>query len=220
MPGSLFITALAASCLLASGAMAADTENAQIPLSNLFSKYGDYLDFAAGEKPAFAPNYRVYSKNGPVDDLSFSFSHAGETIRFAADAQGLIDYRPGQDLLAADPVVTVNQPKGTMKLDLTIEFLEPGRPSYDMRALHERAHAAWDQVKDIGGFGSLFAPSHTSLTATFDDTCPTVIWSVMVGTKQLAGGTTDGDVEIEFKKKKLRNADTLTFSCAPNRFLF
>ncbi|SDE63009.1 hypothetical protein [Kordiimonas lacus] len=206
-----------AACLTASAK--AEEKNASLPLAKLFHKYDTYLKMASKEEPAFKPLYRVFPREGEAGVLEMSFTHNGKSVTFSTDEKGYIDYRPSQELLEANPVVTVDRPQNSMSLALTLGVLEPASTSYDMRALHDKVHTAWGQAKGLGGFMSILAPKHSNITANFGESCPTVTWSIKAQGKQIAGGSATGSVLIEFKDKVIRKADTLTFSCTPEQLM-
>lgn len=211
----------AAACLMASVSTVglAEDQPAQIPMATLFGKYDAYLEMAKQEPPAFRPLYQIFSKKGLKGDVVFTFQHEGESKSFKANSDGFIDFRPDMALLKANPLITLNQPKEQMGINLTIGVIEASQTEYAIEALHQQVHNAWGQAKSMGGAMSMFAPKHSDVTAVFDETCPSPDWSITSGGKAIAGGKAKGRVTIKFKDKKIRKADSLSFSCAPAYFI-
>jgi hypothetical protein len=214
--------------LASTGAFAADegvtTKNdavqdyASAPLNMLFPKYEDFQEIAKKGPMGFRPLYRALSKRDEPGVISFSFEHEGKTYDLDADWEGFIDFRPTPDMLKTNPVVTVNQPKGTMAMNLSIGLDVPLQKTYQLKELHEQTHAAWKKVKKLGGMMSFLAPSHTDLLVVFEDDCEYANWTV-----RGAGPDADGagkEARIPFTDKKARKAETISFSCTPKRIVF
>lgn len=194
------------------------TEQGSAPLNVMFSKYEDYLEIAADGPPGFSPIYQVVSDGKGMEGVVFTFSHGGEDFRVMSGQQGYIDFRPTQGLLQANPMVTVNQPKGTMGMSLRVQLDVPLEKEYDIQALFKQTQVAWKKVKKLGGFMSFLAPKYTNLLIEFEDSCTERNWTVYEDGK--ATHETGDVVLVPFKKKKARKAERLTLSCRPKRILF
>lgn len=213
------ITALLAAVLSAAAIGSDDkAEHGSAPLNVMFSKYEDYLEIAADGAPGFSPLYQVVSDGKGMDGVVFTFSHGGEDFSVTSGKNGFIDFRPTAALLDANPMVTVNQPKGTMGMSLRVQLDVPLQTDYDIKILFQQTQAAWKKVKKLGGFMSFLAPKYTNLLIEFEDSCSERSWTVYEDGK--ASRETGDVVLVPFKKKKARKAERLTLSCKPKRILF
>jgi len=206
---------------LSTGALA-DTQppadHGAAPLQLLFSKYDEYLDLAEKGDPGFRPLYRAISKREDTGPIQFEFTHEGQTYRMDADSEGFIDFRPTRAVFEANPTVKVNQPKGTMAMNLSVALNVPLEKDYNLKALHDQTHSVWKEVKKLGGFMSFLAPKHTNLLVVFEDACEAASWKVTTGTEVME--SSGREAQIPFKDKEARKADSITFSCTPKRIVF
>ena len=189
-----------------------------IPLSKLFRGYSDYLELSTHEIPALVPVYTLTSETAPAEALELGFEYEGEVINFAPEQDGKLRYRPTAAMLAADPMVHSNQPKGSLALSLTLDVVLVGKTRYDIGDLHKQVHVAWGQAKDFGGLMAVFSPKHVSLIVHFPDSCTDKRWSVTKGKELVVEGAGQAGFELDFGDKKVRKADLLVLSCRPERF--
>ena len=188
------------------------------PLDVMFSKYGDYLDLAEKGTPGFRPLYRALSKQKNPGPIIFEFEFEGKTYREEADWEGFIDFRPTRAMLEANPTVTVNQPKGTMAMNVSVGLDVELKQEYDLQLLLKQTQAAWKKAKKLGGFLSFLAPKHTNLLVIYEDSCEMAEWTVTGPDDPI---TESGrETRIPFKNKKARKAERLTTSCKPKRIVF
>ncbi len=189
------------------------------PLSMIFYKYDDYLKLSEEGEPRFRLYYQMSSKLVSSDELVFRFKHDGKDIVFSPKKDGTFDYMPTAAMLEADPLVFFNQPNGTLNLALSMEIILPFDKVQDIKTLHDQTHLAWKQAKNYASAFSFFAPKHSPITALFDESCDSKKWMIKSNGRVMAEGSGEDGALIDFSEKKIRKAQSVTFSCAPVRFL-
>lgn len=189
--------------------------NSTVPLSRLFSKYADFLAMPADKRVDLVPRYKLLSKLANPSDVVLAFVFKGKQQHIAVDADGFLDFSPSKAMLEANPIVSVNQLKGTMGISLSIGFKIGEAKKFDMAVLHGRVHRAFKAAKSLGGIMAVFAPSHTGLRLKFNSSCsaPSAFFSAEGKDEPLLFDK-DGFVLVPFKKqKKMRKGGDLKLSC-------
>jgi hypothetical protein len=121
-------------------------------------------------------------------------------------------------MLASDPLVISNQPRGSLSLTVNMGLVLVARNRYSIPELHERVHQGWKQAKGFGGILAVFSPKHSGVVVHFPETCPDMKWSVNKDDKIVAEGEGEPEVELDFGDKHIRKADYLLLSCRPDHF--
>lgn len=190
---------------------------ASLPLSHLYNKYDKFLELPEEASRYLSPRYKLRSKLVEPGTVKLSFVFENETHLVEVDKDGYLMSYPSKAMLAADPTVYTDQPKGSMALTLTIGFKMEEALEYDARLLHERVHNAFKAAKSLGGFMAVFAPSHKNIKLAFSTSChmPRATYEVD-GTAIDLMHSAEGYATIPFEKdKKMRKKGKLKFSCQP-----
>ena len=190
---------------------------ASLPLSRLYSKYSKYLDLPEEVRRDLFPRYKLRSKATDQGSVRLYFTFNNEKHQVEVDKDGYLLSYPSKAMLAADPTVYTDQPKGSMALDLTIGFNMGEALEYDARLLHERIHKAFKAAKSMAGFLAVFAPSHSNLRLGFDQACqkPEATYEGGAVTVDLMHGA-ESIATVPFKKEKqVRKKGKLKLSCRP-----
>ena len=186
-----------------------------VPLSRLYHKYSEFMDMSAEDQRLIFPRYQLFSKYADPGAVKLFFTFEGEKRAIEVDKDGYLLFYPSKAMLTADPVVYVDQPKGTMRLNLSIGFKMGDALEFDSRLLHERVHKGFKLAKSLGGFMAMFAPSHSNLQLRFGPTCEAPKASFEHEGKRTS--LMHGDpvhVVVPFKKnKKMRKGGKLLLSC-------
>lgn len=153
---------------LARPAFAFDTE--RMPYHALTRHWSAFEELAPEARDKVRLTVRVQSKHAGVDPLVLWMDVGGHHYDLPVDSYGLVQVPRTPDLIAADPLVQTNQPKGSVDTELALVLLVP-----DSRQFHYAdLKAATDQTSQLihqaaGGLISLFLPSVTGVSFT----CPT-----------------------------------------------
>jgi hypothetical protein len=153
---------------LARPALAFDTE--RMPYHALTRHWSAFEELAPEARDKVRLTVRVQSKRSGPDPLVLWMDVGGRHYDLPVDSYGLVQVPRTPDLIAADPVVQTNQPKGSVDTELALVLLVP-----DSRQFHYAdLKAATDQTSQLihqaaGGLISLFLPSVTGVSFT----CPT-----------------------------------------------
>ena len=201
--------------ILWSGVATSDDTLSSIPLSKLYSKYSKFLTMPAEDRQRLVPRYKLQSKHADPADVKLSFEFRNAQYHIPVDKDGSLAFFPTEEMLETNPVVFVDQPKGSMGINLMIGFKMEEGLEFDMRQLHDRVHKAFKTMKSLGGALSFFAPSHSDLHLVFDPACqaPTASFEHKGIQKNLME---EGALKalVPFNKdKKLRKGGTLILSC-------
>lgn len=187
------------------------------PLSKLFVKYSDYLAFDEEKRSGFYPRYKLTAKEAASQDVVITFEYKGKEQRIDIDEEGYLLFSPTKQMLEDDPLVHIDQPQGTLRLNLQLGVRLDPALSYETPELHEHVHKAFKAAKSLGGFMAVFAPSHSNIKVGFDPACenPEATYEYDGRETNLAQPTKNQAI-IPFKKdKKMRKRGTLKFSCVP-----
>ncbi len=104
---------------------------------------------------------------GPV---SMWMEVAGHRYDLQVDSYGLVQVPRTADIIAADPMVESNQPRGSIETELALLLLVPDSQRFhyaDLQAATDQTNALIRQA--AGGLVSIFLPTITGVTFT----CPT-----------------------------------------------
>jgi hypothetical protein len=95
---------------------------------------------------------------------------AGHRYDLTVDSYGLVQVPRDADIIAADPVVESNQPRGSIETELALLLLVPDSQHFhyaDLQAATDQTNALIRQA--AGGLVAMFLPTITGVTFT----CPT-----------------------------------------------
>lgn len=197
---------------------ATETEN-KAPLAAIFGQYSKYLALSEKDKAVLGTEIRILSKTVKPADIFLSFEFQNKTYEIRPDKNSRITFRPTQAMLDENPLVSVNQPKGTLGLSLNGTVKLPQVKSLPIEESHTTIHQAWKIAKSFAGAFSFLAPKYAKISVEFDTSCQSQTWSVQdEGNKVIAKGTAE-DL-INFKSKKIRRAKTIEFGCTPTGYYF
>lgn len=149
-------------------AQAFDTQH--MPYHALTRHWSAFEELAPEARDKVRLTVRVQAKHAGIDPVVLWMDVGGRHYELAVDSYGLVQVPRTPDLIAADPLVETNQPKGSVDTELALLLLVP-----DSRQFHYAdLKAATDQTSQLihqaaGGLISLFLPSVTGVSFT----CPT-----------------------------------------------
>lgn len=159
---SFFLLAL----LLAAPAGALETD--RLRYHTLTRHWASFEELAPEARDRVRLSVRVASHfKGPVD---LWMEIGGRRYDLPVDSYGLVDVPRSADIIAADPVVQTNQPKGSIETELALLLQVPDNQHFhyaDLQAATDQTNALIKQA--AGGLVAMFLPTVTGV----EFTCPT-----------------------------------------------
>ena len=149
-------------------AHALDTE--RMPYHSLTRHWSSFEELAPEARDKVRLTVRVQTKHAGTDPVVLWMDVGEHHYDLPVDSYGLVQIPRTPDLIAADPLVQTNQPKGSVDTELALLLLVPDNRQFHYADLK----AATDQTSQLirqaaGGLISLFLPSVTGVNFT----CPT-----------------------------------------------
>lgn len=161
------LTLLLLSLFLAAPVGAVETEH--LRYHTLTRHWSAFEELAPQARDRVRLSVRVEAKNasGPVD---LWMEVGGRRYDLPVDQHGLVQVPRSPDIIAADPVVQTNQPKGSIDTDLALLLLVPDNQRFHYADLQEAADQTNALIKQAaGGLIAMFLPTVTGV----EFTCPT-----------------------------------------------
>ena len=162
-----FITALLLTFSLAAPAWALET--AHLRYHTLTRHWSSFEELAPEARNLVKLTVRVDAPRaaGPV---AMWMEVGGRRYDLAVDSYGLIQVPRTADIIAADPLVESNQPRGSIETELALLLVLPDSQHFhyaDLQAATDQTNALIRQA--AGGLVSMFLPTVTGVSFT----CPT-----------------------------------------------
>jgi hypothetical protein len=217
--------ALACALALAlSLSLSAAAQDRQIgKLSDILPRASDYLSLPAAERDRFALVYTVRPKE-PGTTLRFWVQEGTTRTPVPVSAAGELDFNVLAPLLARDPPLWTDLPKGGAALNMTLRptlALSQDIPAADIAKAMQQANKAIDRA---AGAAALLAPKMKAVEFTFPaaTTAPTGTLILSDGKEKplRPGKGKDAANTLRVPASDLRKAKAVRFSATPTQARF
>jgi hypothetical protein len=216
----LCLAAIALTLSAAVPAQAQENEREAGPMSRLLPHLDSYLEIPAEERSHFRIDYVVGSRNGAApDEIGLWYFVDDQRTDLALDSRYRITNLPAADIYAENPSVWVNQPPGSMSMNLIFAYDGPVGLSFDQDDLRLGLGQANQAMRQAAGVASLFAPRLDVLVFVFDGPVPEAV-AVHEDGRRTALTVQENRATYRPQDRNHRNVVRLEFGEAPVRVLF
>ncbi len=133
-------------------------ETASIPMSRLKAVLGAFESVPDFERDRVLLNVKLTSEKATNQPIQLWIEMQGKRIEIAVNAAGIVTIPSDPQLLANDPVIHSNQPKGSLSLSLILGPKLSDPRSFLYSELRQSATQINNLLRRKAGFFSLFPP--------------------------------------------------------------
>ncbi len=214
---------LAAIALTLAAVVPAQTQSVEReagPMSRLLPHLDRYLEIPVEERSHFRIDYVVGSREGAApDEIGLWYFLDGQRTDLTLDERFRITNLPGLETYATNPPIWVNQPPGSMSMNLVFAYGGPTGQTFSQDDLRLGLGQANQAMRRAAGVASLFAPRLDVLVFVFDGPAPEAV-AVHDDGRRTALTVQENRATYRPQDRGHRNVVRLEFGEAPVRVLF